>query len=488
MKKICLLLLFVLFSVISLSAQITHEQSIDIPVREDRRKECMPIGNDGLLLLDAAPGVSKRNWELSHYDKNLTLKRKVAIRLPGDYQYNMAFANTDQAHFHFLFNHGEKIHLATYNKTTGSITELSAKLTDDGTITRLESLNEHIYIVMATRKSTTFNYFNSKTGTVNQIALPNAGKKIEITDIVVNKDENVYALALLNTEINKELKSRVLEVHFFESNSKTIGKPIQVKSEVDHNIIQANIKYINRNKIILTGSYTDSKDENARGVFFASFDNNVQEYMHYFPFKDITKFFSIYDSKKNGGPISGMRISNVRPRTAKVVLHNLLEIQDAYLFTFEAYIPQFEKSYNGSHSKTIFVGNFYTHATVLKINKNGEQEGQSIFTLDFNDLNRLPAKHVNVLQNKNTTSFVFRRKHEMYLATLEMGTSLKEKKVGLVEEEQKKKLFSSRKNVVTRHWYDDLFIIYEEKDMEEKRANPRKHIYQIDIKKIALTN
>jgi hypothetical protein len=248
-------------------------------------------------------------------------------------------------------------------------------------------------------------------------------------------------------------------------------------------LLNAQLHFVSENEFYVLGSFNNlngkisktedtQRGEQSEGFYIASFENNNQAFINFYPMLDLKNFTKILNNQQLATATSMLKRQNRRGRDQTLnydfLIHELIVQGDELIMLADAYYPEYRQVSSMSYDfygrpmpyyYTVFDGYRYFNAFVVSFDKDGNlnwSNGMKIwdvrsmrlqrrtaFYVDGNDMvifynhdGKIVSKMIDGYQDVGIVE-------NMKIATTHTGDLQLESNQGMV-----------------KHWYDDLFLAY----------------------------
>lgn len=508
MKK-TFLTAYILFIPLLSIAQISYESRIEFELKDGYSGErIIQCGENGFLIhsrKDKNPGSDiVRKYEL--FDTNLQAIKTQEILIHKKFSVSATHHTDDYIHTLYTSNKGKYI-LVTLAMPSLEVTTVEGKFPSVGLATKMKVVGDYAFLKMSIND--TFFPLYALPQKSDYLFVINWKENEKIADIDVLDDFNARRTAIISmqsgdnelmihAEGRRWTKKEDYMVYFDDA-----GKKLEeLKLHTDYDIVNISTNKLTDNQRVLTGTY--GKGAYSEGIFFNTLNNNINS-SNIYKFTDLDNFFSYLNTARQGVM---KRKKEQKERKGKefkksylMVAHDIMPLDDGYLLITEACYPTYRTIPNLTYNRetqpavgvqinlsrsantdypnrrsqtaysTIFDGYQYTHATILKFDKEGNKVWDKTFRMRVTHRPYLPVKFIHTSEkNNNSIKLIFNTgqfivsKHIRYDGKILQDHTYEEIKT--IYEADKEMWTSATIN----HWYDNYFIAYGWQKLKNKEA------------------
>jgi hypothetical protein len=310
------------------------------------------------------------------------------------------------------------------------------------------------------------------------------GKRVSIEDLQVDEASKEVTVCLEN--YNKKTKTRNFIVKNLTRGADS-GSEFTFSSLTEEKwLLNATIKQLKDNAKLIIGTYSNKKRGGSQGVYIAKYVDGAQQFMKYYSFTEFSNFFAYLNEKQQLRVDKAIEKKKEEGKELnlnyRLLVHNIIEQDDRYLFIGEAFYPQYHtethteyrtESYNTySNGKTqtqtrtvpvtvtkqVFDGFRFTHAVVAGFTAQGDKLWDNCFEI-WDVLTRSLKEQVKVDVSGDKVGMVYVLGNQLVSKYVEGDTVVEGKKKTLYETGQDgDKLRYTIGNI--EPWYDNYFLAW----------------------------
>ncbi len=317
----------------------------------------------------------------------------------------------------------------------------------------------------------------SQGGRSVPILLKYAGSAM-VGDIARNEKTKNAEILLLNRP-----KKDVFKMEIREYSGTEPGGVTKVSPNGNNELLSGKVMPLSDNGKVLIGTYgapikSKSAGERmnramgrtsavtfANGLYISKFNNGEQEYLFYYPFSKFESFWS-----KIQGHSPGKKYDNrLESRLGyQLLVHDIIEKNDAYTVVAEAYFPEYEQRVeyyydaqgNMQHrTNSVFVGYRYTHAIIAGFSKEGEKLWDNSFEImDILTFNL--KERVKVLLEGDNIVLAYSHNGLIKSKVIAEGQVIDGKQSTAIETNYPNDVVKSSWGSDMEFWYDNFFLTW----------------------------
>ncbi len=502
MKNTVLLLIISLYMTVTVKSQISYENRVEFELKDGYSNEqIFEFGKSGFIIssVNEKSTDNETEWKFEKYDINLKPVKSQSVLLNNKLSIDETFTNKERMHSLFKDRKGN-FALLTIDALNLEVTKVEGYLPSKTFITDMTILGDFAFLNTKIKKSPVIISINWKTGDQKLIPIKIdniSSKKTILTNAQVLEDSN-EVFVYVKTIISKK-KSNIYIVRL---NDKGEKKDISsLTKNTERNITNISASKLKEDKYIFTGTYSTKKTNLSEGLFFCLSEKNEVKFIEFYNFTDLDNFLSYLPEKKQE------RIEKKKSRKEKkgkelkfnysIYGHDLIELDDGYLFLGEAYYPTYRTHtyttthfVNGTprtttHTIRTFDGYQYTHAILSKFNKNGELLWDEIFDMWSTYKPFYPKKFISISEKTpNSLKLIFASRSRITSKSFDFnGAIIHDTQSEIIqtsfEGDKTKKSFSN-----INYWYDNYFIAFGSQKIknkvDKKNSKKRRKVYFIN--------
>lgn len=487
MKNLLLLFFAIVLSSGQLLAQTKqYEKRIESDSKDGYVNDTViQFGKRGLIVQaeKRAKTEGKRVWRFKKVDKDLNKRDMQKISLEKQYYPDRSTLSENR---YFVFYEGRKGRYVLGNIGIDEMKfqEVRGKLPKRTIIKDMVVMGDYAFLQAKIRKETVLFAINWKTGERKFLPLFIEGyhpKKISAENIQVLKNGKELLLHIVAVDSKKKMN-----VFLFKFDDKAdLISTIDLSKEIDKNIEEISSTKITDGKYICTGTYSEKKLSNSQGIFISQISDNKVDFIEYHSFFDLKEFLSYLPERKEKRIKKRHKRKRAKGKNIgksyRIADHDIITLSDGYLFIGEAFYSTsfcttLSSGVNGVSITTCsFAGYEYTHAVIVKFDKNGKllwdtsfdmtQTYKPFYVKRFITVSESDEQGIRLVfsSGKNINS-----KYIDYKGMLEKE-ELKEEIETAFESDKTKWALSD-----ISYWYDDYFIVFGEQKIKNKEGKTSK--------------
>jgi len=256
---------------------------------------------------------------------------------------------------------------------------------------------------------------------------------------------------------------------------------------LDEHILTASVSKAG-SALFVTGTYAKRERRGAaNGIFFARLGREHFDFIRFYNFLDLTNFTGYMSDRKK---------AKVERRKAKaekndkemfldylLTSHDIIEQGDCYYYLGEAYYPTYSTMYNGRSAYTVFSGYAYTHAVIVKFDRQGNRLWDCCFPMKpsekpyyvkhFVTMSLSPSGQILCLygDGKQLVSKIFSDSD---------GSVVKDRQKELLETDDDREDVKKAGLTNTLHWYDNNFMVFGNQVVKNHATGERRRVIYIN--------
>lgn len=409
MSGFSLKILVVLFLIINISyAQENKLLRIELDAKENEYPyDLIPLQDNGMIMFYRTANTvsaSEINWYFSFYDVNLKkgLSKEIPINDKLSYKKNVISRDTI---FLFFQDISKKNRINNYSIIVIDIVSkayqvINGIFPDKGIIDDFQIFgNKAFFSFQSDDEYATLLSRNLRSDKTEDLFYNERGI-LEIEKIIIDS-----ASTSLNLILKKSIAKKQYGLFYYELEMDgEIIDSIQIKPDIEGKQLKKGMLYIDGDDKIIIGTYLNIKgksskqdsdpDNESSGIFFTNFKNNIQQSIRYYSYLDFRNF-SVYLS--DADLMKYKRKLEKKEKKGKdfsinykLLVHDIIRHNDQYIFSAEAYYPEYHTVSYMSYDYygravpqyySVFDGYRYTNALIASFDKNGEVQWSNIFDM-----------------------------------------------------------------------------------------------------------
>lgn len=492
-----LLAIYLIITVQITTAQTTSEKRIEFDLKDGYEREAIyEFGKDGLLMRSSSEEGNDNDeieWKYDKYNTNLELTDTKSAYLDFDLDPDMTRSTKTRVHTFFKDKKG--------NYAILSISPASLEITKvDGVFPKglytidFAILGDYAYITGRLKNAPYIMAINWKNGERNLIPITIDGykpNKMRIENFeVLEGSKEVFLYVKAENKEEENLFVIVLDNKGEKKSTFTITR------ELDKNLVNITATSLGNNKYIFTGTYSSDSQVTSEGVFFCEVQGETLNFIKFYNYLKLKTFISYLPERKQE------KIEKKAERKEKagkeltldylIASHPVLPLKDGYLFLGEAYYPTYRtETYttsgpNGTtvtRTRQVFDGYQYTHATLVKFDKNGELVWDQSFVMYPNTKPFYVKRFISIPQTPvNSIDMVFSSANTIQAKSIDFnGETIGHAKITNIDnlyQGDKAKYTSSN----LEYWYEGYYVAHGSqliKNREDDKVKKKRRVFFI---------
>ncbi len=496
-KKILLTILSIFIALFS-TAQISYENRIEFELKDGYSGErIIQCGENGFIIRSRKDKNSGsdivRKYEL--FDTNLQAVKTQEILIHKKFKVSATHYTDDYIHTLYTSNKGKYI-LVALTMPSLEVRTVKGKFPSKALATNMETIGDYAFLKMS-KNDEVFPLHGLPKKSEHLFAI-NWKEDEKTADLDVLDDFNARRTSIISMQsgdneliIHAEGRRWTNTEDYMVYFDDTGKKLEEVKLNTDYDIVNISTNKLSYHQRVLTGTY--GKGAYSDGVFFSINNNITSSNIH--KFTDLDHFFSYLNVARQGFIKRKKEKKEQKGKDFKksylMVAHDIMPLDDGYLLIAEACYPTHRTIPNLAYNReiqpavgvqinlnrsantdylnrrsqtaysTIFDGYQYTHAIILKFDKEGNKEWDQTFRMRVIHKPYLPIKFIHTTEkNNNGIKLIFNTgqfiisKNIRYDGKILQDDTYEEIKT--IYEADKEMWTSATVN----HWYNNYFIAY----------------------------
>jgi hypothetical protein len=484
--------------------QQSKPMRVEISCQEDVRPyEVVSLGSQGMLVYYKAqhPAIkNEANWTFNLFDVNLKTKWTQEKALDDDFEYVALHQGEQHVSFVFLNSAGrsksDQIRVMKVDKMTGKITMTSENVPekckvvkyielDTMALTGLNTHDDHAVVLMTSLKSGKSGYLKTEIDF-----------RSSLENILVNPVKKTFTLFY---EFFPEKRHSVFKIVEYSLD----GKPIETYPVLDFfnkekTINAANITRIDSSRILLLGSYSNSKSktvdqaedktEESTGFFSCLIRDNKIDTTYFYNFLDFKKFFNKVRANQaiyKAGTNNKKELSS----DYRLILHDILNNKGEFLFLAEAYYPEYHTVTNWTYDYyghmipnyyTIFDGYRYNNAFIAGFDSTGKLKWDN--SLELNNIITLRLrKRVIAMFDNDQIILAYSNDGKIANKVIQKDQTIENTAFSEVEFTDSHDRLISDDNSNILFWYKNYFLAYGYQIIKNSsRSSSRREVFYLN--------
>ena len=475
MNKTIYFLLFLLCSTVS-RAQVTAR--VEFPYREYKDTYTTPMGEYGVLeqMFDKKTQDDKRWFKIQHYNTNLKLVATDSMLISKDMELYTCESDREIC-YSILRESDDSFLIVAYNTNTHKTNVIEGEYTHKGSMRSL--CIENGYLV--------FSSTQKKIERIGIVNLKNGDTKYSDIHIDGVRDKKIFILE--NTIIDGEINSLVkveenVYLMRFGLDGSTRSRILLTKDMKEY-ICNASVSK-SGGKYFLTGTYTNKKEGMAQGIYFAQLEGDKFKFIKFYNFLNLKNFTEYMSSKKKA------KVERRKEKAEKngkeyslnyhIASHKIMSENGYYYYLGEAYYPTYTTTRDGFGGVyATFNGYFYTHAVLVKFDKQGNIVWDNCFKMEPREKPFFVKAFVSASLKGNNVSTVFTdgKRLTSKLFRNSDGEVVKDRNTEILETIGDGESIKRARYTDSMHWYDENFIVHGNQTVKNSKTNERRRVRYI---------
>lgn len=502
MKKHTILLIISFFLAICAYSQIDYGTRLEFDQKDGYGSETIiEFGKEGFII--SSRKIKSVNdeteWMYRKYSTEMTAVKTTRIQLNNKLRLDETYTSNERTHSMFKDRKGN-FSIVTITASNMEVTKTDGILPKKTLISNMSVLGDYAVFTARGKKESFIFTVNWRTGkkkiipiTINNIS----SKKISLSSFQTLKE---HGEILVYVKAYKDKKT--FDTYIIQLNEKGEKESVyNLTKNVQENIIDISTSKIAENKYVFTGTYSTKFSSMSEGLFFCEAKSEKINFIKFYNFLELEEFLT-YLPKKQQEKITKKKAKKKNKGKEfkinyRIAAHDLISVEDGYLFLGEAYYPTTRtESYtttstvNGvttttTQTRQVFDGYQYTHALLTKFDNTGNLIWDQIFEMWPSSKPFYEKRFISIAeQKKNSIDLVFANRSKINSKSFSFtGKVLQES-----ESEEIKSSFkddevkSSFSNI--EFWYDNYFIAFGNQTIknkvETKGGKKKRRVYFIN--------
>lgn len=474
MKKILLIAVVLTFVSFYINAQISYEKRIELDLRNGYSSETIFESSEGFFILEATAdeevqGQKEIKYDL--YNSDLILEKTETVLIAKGLRFSESYYNDEYVYNMYTSKQGEFI-IISVRRNDLEIMKTKGTMPAKTLLKSMKVLGNQAYF-LASVKSAPMIFridLSSGKGTGIPVKIGTAMPKNIIPQNYQILEKSKEIILFARVKVSK-LVSELYMIRISENDN--VEKPVKISGVGDNTIASISGCRVSDDNIVITGTYA-KKGLKSEGLFFGEVDNGSVKYIRYYNFLELKDFLSYLPEKIQDKIEKKKARKESQGKEMKmnywIADHDIMVLDDGYLFLGEAYYPTYrtETYYttgaNGTmvaHTRTVFDGYQYTHATLGKFSKDGDLMWDVCFAL-YPGYKPFYVKRFIAISQQTTTqiSMVFTSGDKLVSKSITYdGEVVKDKSYDIIDtgndKDKTKRTFSN-----VNYWYENYFLAY----------------------------
>jgi len=496
MKRLIFTTVLIFISLIVFS-QVETVERIEFELKEGYAShDLAKFKENGILFYSKSTSKKgkTREWKIERYSTDLMLKNTEYISIPKD-QYLDETYTSDTDLFMFFKNKKGAYSFFRINARTLKVNKVVGELPKKTRVYEINVLNDIVYFDAVMKKSPILFTLNLESERQKIVPILISGydpKDLSIEDIQVMEESN-EVLMYINAYNKKEHDLYV--IRFDNEGNKQSTFNLTKGHEMKLSSVSAS--YLNKGSYIYTGTYSPKSSSSSIGVYLCKTKNDEVSFFKFYKFLDFENFLSYLTEKKKAKIEKKKKKKDSKGKEMKLsylmASHDIKVVDGKFLYIGEAHYATYRtETYtstgaNGAvttHTRTVFDGYRYTHATVAGFDEKGNKLWDNTFEM-------WPGYKPYYHKKFITTSIIDDRKINLLFSSrsdisaktfFSNGEISEDDTYSYIEtNDENDKVKGTYSNM--EHWYDKYFIAHGSqkiKNKDKKMGNKKRRVYFIN--------
>ncbi|NQX97667.1 MAG: hypothetical protein HRT73_07275, partial [Flavobacteriales bacterium] len=393
MKKQYFLALALLTFCYTAIAQVENKKRIEFELKEGySNHDLAKFKEKGLLFYSKSTDKKgkERKWKIEKYSNKLILNDTKFISIPKK-QYLDETYTTDTDLYMFFSDKKGAYSFFRINAKSMKINKIIGNLPAKANVYEIHIIDDMVFFDAVIKKAPMLFTLdiNSEKQDLVPITLPDYGpKNLSIEDVQVI-DESKEVLVYVNAYNKKEHDLYV--IRFDENGEKKATFNLTKKHEMKLSSVSAS--YLEKGSYIYTGTYSPKSSVSSVGVYLCKTKNDEVVFFKFYKFLEFDNFLSYLPEKKRAKIEKKQKKKSAKGKEMKLsylmASHDIKVLDGKFLYIGEAHYATYRtETYtttsNGvttTHTRRIFDGYRYTHATVAGFDEKGNKLWDNTFEM-----------------------------------------------------------------------------------------------------------
>lgn len=389
MKSVLLSALILFF--LQAGAQMSTNKRIEIDLRKGYSYEKIYLSSKGYFVMESVADKKvddQTEVQYDFYNNDLELIKSETILVPEGLNYALSYSN-DESIINLYRNRKKgELYISETHINTQEVSETKGIMPPKMTIEEMNVVDDQAYFYMFTKEGRVLYNVDIGSGTGKEISLDYGSlsqKSLSIHYLQVMESTKELFFLLYAYSKNEPYEIYIVSI----PKNNIVEEPIKISDNFENGLLSISPYRVNEETMLLTGTYS-KQSQFSQGIYFGQITNGFVDYFRYYNFLDLKDFIP-YLPEKAQKEIDRKQESAEKNNKElllnySMVNHDIIVLDDGYLFLGEACYPTYkEVTYsNGSQTstQTVFDGYDYTHAVLCKFSKTGELMWNSCFEMD----------------------------------------------------------------------------------------------------------
>ena len=263
-------------------------------------------------------------------------------------------------------------------------------------------------------------------------------------------------------------------------------KPIHITAAVPQHILSASVSETG-GKYFVTGTYTDkSKKDKAQGIYFGQLDGDYFAFIKFFNFLDLSNFTDYMSDKAQKKVERRKEKAEKQGKTYSmeylIASHDIMEHGGYYYYLGEAFTPTYMWVSAGRGASRVFAGYHYTHAVLVKFDKDGNVVWDNCFAMNPGTRPYYVKRFINAGFKDGQLNAMFADNKNIVSKSFDDATGrvTQDKQSEVIETDDETEEVKKSKGSNALHWYDDNFLVFGDHIVKSNDTGKRRRVYYIN--------
>lgn len=379
--------------------QIEPEKSLELALDDDfYGEELFLFGENGFIITSTRRQQTAFEMKVLKFNKELEQTDSIIIQRDRKYKFKTIINTRTKV----LSLHKDKLgfyELLTIDSKTLDIEKVEGRLPRKfySYLNSPDVFGDYLIWEISLKKSKYIYMLNWKNG--EELTIPikiDEYKPKKIYDLRYQiLDESQEVLVTCNVKLSKKISHKYVMV-FDQSGNHQVT--VNLGIETSNDLKEITGEKLAEGKYLFSGTYAENARQHSIGMFVLEFENKKINFFQFYPFGDFKNFLD-YASERRKQKIEKKKSRKKRRGkefniASNIVGHDVIELNDGFIYVGEAYIATYRTESrtsttyaNGVASTTttyvqVFDGYLYTHAVIVKFDKNGNKVWDECFPME----------------------------------------------------------------------------------------------------------
>ncbi len=469
-----ILFVFILTCALQVFSQKTTTVLEEIEITDNYNKHSLyKFGESGIVIQSQKRGESKNEIEYKYeqYDHQLKRIQSKSISLKKELNNIKSVTSSEWLHNVFLSRKGG-VSIVSLKAIDFELTTVNATLPKNSWLLEVKTLGDYLHCIVSAKKNHYIYTINWKTGqtVINPIQLEGYPDIKSLGLQILEKSNEIISFYTSNRNIN----NTVVHAIILNKNGQLLDT-INISRGLKKNIVSISASKTKNGKYIFVGSYSLENTDSSDGIFSYAWAKDSTKQFEYHNYVDLNHFTSYFDEFKQRYIVQQKKNKEKNGEAFslnyQLVHHDLLQLEDGYIFIAEAFFKIYDQNPTTSrpttsqntaivHPNIYYKGNQYTHVIIYKLDESGKIIWNETLEMnpDFNP--RSSKKFLSIIDiNQNTVEFGFYEQETYLTKVIDFE--------GQVRSENSVNF--STYAAKAKPWYDQYFISFIEVKGQKKK-------------------